>query len=72
MQLILLSSQASEKQLYYKKLSFAKIYRSFNSLFQIHEYLYEPFVSGENNVEGRFTLDPYSGINTTFKVNISE
>ena len=40
--------------------------------FQIHEALYEPFISGENNVEGRFIIDHYSGRNTTFKVYFTD
>ena len=42
------------------------------SQFQIHESLYEPFISGENNVEGRFIIDHYSGRNTTFKVYFTD
>merc|ERR1711971_684266 len=38
----------------------------------IHEATYEPFVSGENNVEGRFIIDSYSGVNTTFKVYFTD
>ena len=43
-----------------------------NVTFQIHEATYEPFVSGENNVEGRFIIDNYSGVNTTFKVYFTD
>ena len=43
-----------------------------NATFQIHEASYEPFVSGENNVEGRFIIDNYSGLNTTFKVYFTD
>ena len=43
-----------------------------NVAFQIHEATYEPFVSGENNVEGRFIIDNYSGVNTTFKVYFTD
>ena len=41
-------------------------------IFQIHESLYEPFISGENNVEGRFIIDHYAGRNTTFKVYFTD
>ena len=42
------------------------------SLFQVHEAIYEPFVSGENNVEGRFVVDEYSGGNSSLKVYFTD